>query len=413
MFLLKKRFANSAASHGSFSARGFPCSGAVNTPEAKRVDSLGRPRSSGKAGLRRFSLLFLLLTTLQLCIPVAALAEESLPVEEAGLLREALPRPQRERRYAIPGGQSIGVLLSTDGVTVVGFSPAVSSDGSFCNPAEDADLVAGDFITSVNGEQVLCNGDLSRIVSKAGAEGKNCSIVYLRNGTQRKTILKPVFCQDTKSWRIGLYVRDNVCGVGTLSFYDAKEKKFAALGHEVEDIQHDAAGESIGSVIRASVQSIRAADSGNPGEKMGSFLQEEWQGEIFLNGRFGVYGVMNTMPEYSRSEAALPIAFPDEVESGPAEIYTVLEGEKIESFNVNIIKTLESHKSSGHGMILEITDERLIEKCGGIVQGMSGSPIIQNGFLVGSVTHVFIDDPLHGYGCFASWMLEEAENGPS
>lgn len=221
-----------------------------------------------------------------------------------------------------------------------------------------------------------------------------------------------MFCQDTQTWRIGLYVRDNICGVGTLTFYDAKSRRFAALGHQVADIPaepEEHADAAIGSVIRASVQSIHAGTAGTPGEKVGTFLNESWEGEIWLNGTFGVYGLMNDLPETALSQSLLPVAFPNEVQSGPAQIYTVLEGEEIESFSVNIIKTLENQKTSGHGMIIEITDQRLIDQCGGIVQGMSGSPIIQNGLLVGAVTHVFVNDPLHGYGCFASWMLEEAD----
>jgi len=355
-----------------------------------------------------FSLLLLLFSIFQWQAP-AALAAELRQAEAEQMEANGFLNLEQERRYAVPGGQSIGVLLSTEGVTVVGFSPAVAEDGSLLNPAEEAGLVSGDFITSINGETVLSNADISRIISAAAEEKESCSILYLRNGYQRKADLEPVYCEDTESWRIGLYVRDNICGVGTLSFYDAESKRFAALGHTVADIQHDAGGKGIGSIIRASVQSIRMGAAGNPGEKMGAFLNEDWHGEIQTNGSFGVYGELSELPDTSLSESVLPIAFPHEVQSGPAHIYTVLEGEKIESFDVNIVKTLESHKSKGHGLILEITDSTLIDKCGGIVQGMSGSPIIQNGLLVGVVSHVFVNDPLHGYGCFALWMLEESE----
>ena len=370
-------------------------------------------------GLRRkpswvFSLfVFLFIFSLLFCAyphPAYAAEEEvNEPTEPEQLAEAGLLSAPQQRHYAVPGGQSIGVLLSTDGVTVVGFSPAVLGDGSMVNPAEEAGLITGDFITSINGETVLSNADISRIISEAGERQAPCVIHFIRSGYTRKTELHPVFCQDSQSWRIGLYVRDNVCGVGTLTYYDVENGQFAALGHEVADIQHDAAGDSIGSIIRASVQSIRAGSSGVPGEKLGAFLNEEWNGDIWVNGSFGVYGKLNSLPETSFTESVLPIAFPNEVQNGPAQSYTVLEGEKIESFSVNIVKTLESHKSSGHGMILEITDPRLIDKCGGIVQGMSGSPIVQNGLLVGAVTHVFVNDPLHGYGCFAQWMLEEAE----
>ena len=359
-----------------------------------------------------YSICSLLMVVALLYPQTPAQATELLPEEGQQLEETGLLAPEQERRYAVPGGQSIGVLLSTDGVTVVGFSPAVCEDGTLINPAEEAGLATGDFITSINGQTVLSNEDISTIIEQAGESGQNCQIVYQRNGYENMVELKPAYCQDTQTWRIGLYVRDNICGVGTLTFYDAENHRFAALGHQVADIPSEPENQSdiaIGSVIRASVQSIQAGSAGSPGEKVGAFLNETWEGDIWLNGTFGVYGKMNGLPENVLSQSILPVAFPNEVQSGPAQIYTVLEGEEIESFSVNIVKTLESQKSSGHGMIIEITDQRLIEKCGGIVQGMSGSPIIQNGLLVGAVTHVFVNDPLHGYGCFALWMMEEAD----
>lgn len=369
-------------------------------------------RSFFKQNWLLYSICSLLLVVALLYPQTRALAAENLPEQEQMLEETSLHEPEQERRYAVPGGQSIGVLLSTDGVTVVGFSPVVCEDGTLVNPAEESGLTTGDFITSINGQTVLSNEDISTIIEQAGEEGQNCQVIYQRNGYENLVELQPVFCQDTQTWRIGLYVRDNICGVGTLTFYDAKSRRFAALGHQVADIPaepEEHADAAIGSVIRASVQSIHAGTAGTPGEKVGTFLNESWEGEIWLNGTFGVYGLMNDLPETALSQSLLPVAFPNEVQSGPAQIYTVLEGEEIESFSVNIIKTLENQKTSGHGMIIEITDQRLIDQCGGIVQGMSGSPIIQNGLLVGAVTHVFVNDPLHGYGCFASWMLEEAD----
>ncbi len=374
----------------------------------KNKDRPSSPPGPNEKPTRRERLLPALLLAAILVFPGRAAAAEA-PPESQSMENAALHETEQARRYAIPGGQSIGVLLSTDGVTVVGFSPVVQEDGSMTTPAEDAGLVVGDFITHINGEAVLCNEDVAAVVAKAGDAGAVCRVAYLRNGCTELTDMKPVFCQDTQTWRVGLYVRDNLCGVGTLTFYDSATRCFAALGHQVADIPETADDDALGTVVRASIQDIRAGKTGTPGEKIGVFLREDWQGRVSTNGVFGIYGEMNGPPAPSLTGSQLPVAFPWEVTSGPAQIYTVLDGETVESFDVNIVKTLESHKSSGHGLVLEITDQRLLEQCGGIVQGMSGSPILQNGRLVGAVTHVFVNDPTHGYGCFALWMLEEAE----
>lgn len=303
------------------------------------------------------------------------------------------------------GGQSIGVLLQTEGVTVVGFSPPLTEDGLSSNPAVDGGLKIGDFITSVNGESVSSNQEIAALITAAGTAGEMCVIEYQRDGSRQQTEIEPRFCLDSQSWRIGLYVRDNTAGVGTLTFWEPESQIYGALGHSVSDLEHGVEGDEIGYIIRASVQGIRMGSAGEPGEKLGIFVNEDWQGVINTNGYFGVYGHIGSLPD--GQSKLLPVATESEVEDGPAVIYTVLSGETVNSFTVNINKIKENYQLNGRGMVVEITDPQLLEVTGGIVQGMSGSPIVQNGKLVGAVTHVFVNDPVRGYACYAEQMLAE------
>lgn len=356
----------------------------------------------------------------QMLIGSVAAAEYQLPADDvdesyqavinlSGLPLKEVVVEEHEPIMVQPGGQSIGILLQTDGVSVVGFSPVILEDGSSVNPAADAGMISGDFITSINGQKIDTNAQIASIIDQAGKAGESCEIVFLRNGIRHILQLEPLFCTDSQSWRIGLYVRDNTAGIGTLSFYEPNSGVYGALGHEVPDLLYGVSGEHKGSIVRAAVQGIKIGSAGDPGEKLGVFLDEEWQGDIRTNSTFGIYGVLESPPEISYTDQLLPVALVDEVQAGPAEIYTVLNGETIESFSIEIVKLMPNYKLTGKGMIIKVTDPRLLEQTGGIVQGMSGSPIIQNGMLVGAVTHVFINDPTQGYGCFAEWMLEDAE----
>ncbi len=319
----------------------------------------------------------------------------------------ALAAPQQELPQVYPGGQSIGIFLKSQGVTVVGMAPITDTAGQSHNPAEEAGLLRGDFLTTVNDQQITGEQQLADLVEQAGTQGQDISINFIRNGENKTTRLTPILCPDSQSYRIGLYVRDNTAGVGTLTFYEPQSGVYGALGHQVSDAHADESAGLLGNIIKAPISGIRVAKSGSPGEKMGVFIGEP-TGTITKNTIYGLFGAMEQLPDPLYYDQAMTVARADQVETGPAEILTVLDGEKIEAFTINILKTMDNYKSGGKGMIIEITDQNLIDQTGGIIQGMSGSPIIQNGMLVGAVTHVFVNDPLHGYGCFAEWMLDEA-----
>ncbi|MBO7668680.1 MAG: SpoIVB peptidase [Firmicutes bacterium] len=309
-------------------------------------------------------------------------------------------------RTVYAGGQSIGVLLETEGLTVVGISPVTTDAGESVTPASDAGLMIGDLITAVDGVRVRGNGEITELLARAGSGGESCRVEYLRQGEPGVAEIDPVYCTSCDSWRIGLYVRDDAAGVGTLTFWDPESGVFGALGHDVTGVGEGGSGGPRGIVVRAVVQGVKAGAAGAPGEKLGVLREDGWQGLIDANESCGIFGRMDSLP--AAGGELLETASADQVEEGPAQMLTVLEGETVESFQVNILKAGSELKEKG-GLIVEVTDERLLEEAGGIIQGMSGSPLLQNGRLIGAVSHVFINDPGKGYGVYIENMLNAAE----
>lgn len=331
-----------------------------------------------------------------------------LQIFDGSITVKTLSVTRNKQINVIPGGQAIGILLRTDGASVVGLSPVITDAGVPTYPAQEAGMQTGDFITAVNGMSIAYDLQVAEQVQKSGEQSKAVVIDYIRNQQKQSIEVMPQYCSNTQSWRIGLYIRDNTAGVGTLTFYEPKSGKYAALGHQISD--PDCRGSSSadkGSIIHASIQGVKIGEAGNPGEKLGAFVNDTWRGTIEKNCLFGIYGKLQNGLD-NCSSAAIPVACCDEVRTGAAQIYTVLDGQNVECFDIAIVKLLPNYKLSGKGMIIEVTDAALLERTGGIVQGMSGSPIVQDGKLIGAVTHVFINDPKRGYGCMAEWMMQEA-----
>lgn len=309
-----------------------------------------------------------------------------------------------------PGGQSIGVKLSSVGVVVVGHH-FIETDSGKSSPGEDADVKVGDVILKMNNKKLNSLDDISDIVEKAGRNGEKLELEILRGKEKMNLALQPVLDPKEKKYRLGLYIRNSAAGVGTLTFYHPDTGAYGALGHVISDV--DTQKPIIvgnGSIVNSSVSSIEKGESGQPGEKFARFINENHVlGDIKKNTPFGIFGHMKKNPANSSlHNKAIPIALNEEVEKGPAQIYTVIEGEKVEKYDIEIVEVVQQKFPATKGLVIKVTDPVLLEKTGGIVQGMSGSPIIQNGKLVGAVTHVFINDPTSGYGCFIEWMLEDA-----
>ena len=310
----------------------------------------------------------------------------------------------------IPGGQTIGVKIKSAGVLVVGHHKVVNEDGKKLSPGEQADIRLGDLITEINGQPIRDVGKMAAHVEKAGKSGKPLLLTILRNGKKTQVSVQPVYDTEDKSYRLGLYIRDTAAGVGTLTFYAPDHGVYGALGHVITDMDTQTpivVGR--GEIVHSTVTSINKSQTGTPGEKRAHFFNEDRVlGTIEKNTNFGIFGRMNAVPEFGMMKEAIPVAFADEVKEGPAHIMTVVEGNKVERYDIRIVHVAKQETPATKGMIIKITDPRLIEKTGGIVQGMSGSPIIQDGKLVGAVTHVFVNDPTSGYGCFIEWMLRDA-----
>ncbi len=309
----------------------------------------------------------------------------------------------------IPGGQSIGVKLHSVGVLVVGFHQINTSEGKK-SPGESAGITAGDIIIEMNGQKIEKMNDVAPFIQKAGNTGESLDLLIKRDKQKIKTKLIPQKDEAEGKYRIGLYIRDSAAGIGTMTFYEPKTKKYGALGHVISDM--DTKKPIVvedGEIVKSTVTSIEKGTGGNPGEKLARFSSERKTiGDINRNSPFGIFGTLHQPIKNKISDKALPVAFSNEVKKGPAEILTVIDDDKVEKFDIEIVSTTPQKFPATKGMVLKITDPRLLKETGGIVQGMSGSPIIQNGKVVGAVTHVFVNDPTSGYGVHIEWMLSEA-----
>lgn len=307
----------------------------------------------------------------------------------------------------IPGGHSIGVLLRTEGVMVVGYSPVRVKDG-FAIPAKDAGIEPGDVITHINDTKVYSDEQVAKLVNAYGKINEEIYFTINHEESIFKKQIIPIYCEETKTYRIGLFIRDNAGGVGTLTFIDPNSNKYGALGHLIADGETNRKiNINSGKIVFASVHGIEIGQRGKPGEKIGLFVDNSTLGNIQQNMQSGIYGEISTKINNNIYKEGLPVAFANQIQKGEASILTVVEDQKIEEFKITIEKTM-IYKADGKEMVIRITDPKLIKKTGGIIQGMSGSPIIQNGKIIGAVSHVFVNDPLKGYAVSIETMLKEA-----
>lgn len=311
--------------------------------------------------------------------------------------------------YLVPGGNTIGVKLETKGVLVVALSDnIVGIDGKKYSPAIDAGIKVGDVITKINKIKVKDAAHVIEILNDIGKE--KVTITLERNENTFTTLVEPVKCSQDNSYRLGLWVRDKTAGIGTLTFYHPDSKKFGALGHGITDMDTGSLmpiGD--GEILKAKISSIEQGKKGEPGELRGAFFDSKGCiGQIESNSKFGIYGTINENSEKMLLRKALPIGLQNEVKTGKAYILSTIENDNIEKYEIEILRVQNQGHPSQKSMVIKITDEKLLEKTGGIVQGMSGSPIIQNGKIIGAVTHVFVNDPTKGYGIYINWMLKEA-----
>lgn len=296
------------------------------------------------------------------------------------------------QREVLAGGQSVGILLQTKGASVVGYAPVESKDGGSLSSGKEAGIKVGDFITAVNDQPVSTDDEIAEIIDKCGKSEQNVVLDVERNGSSLKLNVAPIYSDETDTYRIGLYIRDNTAGVGTMTFYEPQSGVFGALGHKIENLSDKTVDTAeIGTLLSADIQEIKKSTTGVPGEKIGFFAENGIEGTINANSHLGIFGTTASTVSNAVYPAKLPIAKVEEVKRGPAKILTVLSGNKIGEYDIEIKKLMPLAEESGQGMVIQITDQELLKKTGGIIQGMSGSPIIQNGKLVGAVTHVCVN----------------------
>ena len=299
--------------------------------------------------------------------------------------------------FIIPGGETLGIEINSKGIMVIGFYQ-INGKYNRGNP----ELKPGDYITKVNDINVNTVDDLTDVIEDNISKSE-VKITYDRNGKIKTTNLELV--KDDNIYKTGLYVKDSITGIGTLSYIDPETKVFGALGHEIVESNTKSTVEiKSGIIFRNYITSIDKSTNGVPGSKNAKFYYDTTYGRIIKNTNVGIYGIYDAMlPQKDLIE----VAEPNEIKIDKAYIETVLNGEEIKQYDINITGINES--SDIKNINFEIIDEDLLDKTGGVVQGMSGSPIIQNNKIIGAVTHVVIDNPSNGYGIFITTMLEEGE----
>lgn len=305
----------------------------------------------------------------------------------------------------IPLGTAIGMKLYTKGVLVVGMSQISTISNEKTKPYENSGIEQGDMIVAVNNKEVSTTEELIEEVNKSN--GNSVKIKYLKNNEIQETSITPVKSKD--NYKIGLWVRDAAAGVGTLTFYEPSTNSFMALGHGISDIDTEKIVEiSNGELITANIISIKKGEKGNPGEIKGTIDCGNKIGEISKNTNLGVYGNVTNKNyldiDYSNE---LEVAARNEIKEGKAQIICQLDNDGKKEYDIEIKKIYTTNNEDNKSMLIKVTDENLLNKTGGIIQGMSGAPIIQNGKFIGAVTNVLVNDPTQGYAVFADMMIKQ------
>ena len=299
-------------------------------------------------------------------------------------------------------GMPFGIKMFTNGVIVVGLADIKTNTGNF-NPASEAGLKAGDIILSVNGKTAGSNTDVEKAVESSC--GKPVTMTVSRDGQKFSISVQPIRSESDGLYKVGLWVRDSTAGIGTLTFYDPSGNCFAGLGHGICDADTGQLMPLLsGDIVPVTISGVTKGVKGTPGELRGYFTDDAAIGSLGANVQAGVYGPMKT-PVQGK---AVKIAMKQDVQTGPAQVCTTIDGCTPKYYNIEIEKIDYRQGVESKNLVVRVTDPQLLAQTGGIVQGMSGSPIIQNGKLVGAVTHVFVNDPTRGYGIFAENMLTES-----
>lgn len=312
---------------------------------------------------------------------------------------------ERDGIYA--GGECVGISLKSKGVVVVGSNYIITKQGNE-NPFKESGLKVGDVIMKINDTEISGMADITTLLSTY-KQPEELKLSIMRKGENIFLQIKPSLDVQTNKYKLGLWIRDDAVGVGTLSFINNQNKRFGSLGHAIIDsdtgVKFDVFN---GQIYKCNVVGVKKGKKGTPGELIGLFMYGEKNklGEVDKNTENGVYGnIINS--KLSKNKQLYEIGGRLTAKPGKAKILSCIEGTEVKEYDIEIIKTNYQSKPNEKSMVIKITDKEILEKTGGIVQGMSGSPIIQNGKIIGTVTHVFVNDPTKGFGLYLDWMITE------
>lgn len=305
----------------------------------------------------------------------------------------------------VPVGRAVGIKLFSDGVVVVGTSDIATDQGNV-NPAKACGLKEGDIITHINSTEVDTIEEVSALLQEL--EGEAMSIRAIRDDKQVQLTATAALCSSDGAYKLGAWIRDSMAGIGTVTFYCPDTGTFGALGHGINDVDTALLMPlDSGSILPATVAGVEKGKAGDPGQLQGVFDTSSTLGLLHANTSGGVFGVMADSSWVEGSP--VEVARRDEVKEGEARILCNVTGDRVEEYAVQIDKVFPERADDCRDYLLKVTDQRLLDATGGIVQGMSGSPILQDGKIVGAVTHVLVDDPTSGYGIYVGRMLRQCD----
>ena len=312
------------------------------------------------------------------------------------------------RTKVIPVGNIAGVKLYTNGVLVVGMSEIEGDDNKKYKPYENTGIKEGDTILKIN--ENLINSTEELIETVNNSQGKDVKVQYIHQEETKECSISPVKTANSQ-YKIGLWVRDSAAGVGTVSFYEPSTKTFGALGHGITDIDtNELINIASGEFVTTRILNITKGESGNPGKIQGTVENQSNIGTIFKNSKFGIYGKVDNLSSLNiDTSKEMEVALREEIKTGKATILCSLDNQTPQEYEIEIEKIYKENNYDNKSMQIKITDQRLLDKTGGIIQGMSGSPIIQNGKFVGAVTHVLVNDPTKGYAVFGDIMIKQSK----
>lgn len=316
--------------------------------------------------------------------------------------------PVVSEKVLIPGGQSIGIKMDVKGVLIVGLEEILEKDGKKVNPGLLSGLQIGDMILAIDDTNVYRADDVSKLVNEARGD---ITLKIKRNDEIINIDIEPILSEDDNTYKLGIWVKDKTAGIGTLTYYDPSSSTFGALGHGIIDPETNAIlSVDTGQLLEAKVREVNEGKEGAPGEIRGVFYHaDEPLGSLEKNCEFGIFGSTYHPIENPYYKKPLAVGSKEQIEKGKAFILSTLSDNNIKRFEIEIEKISDSEITEDKCMVIKIIDKELLKETGGIIQGMSGSPIIQNDRIIGAVTHVFVNDPTRGYGVFIENMLNASE----